>query len=742
MTISPIESREIEVALELAEWQNFEKYVHAYMLAVEGNDYIPLAPMHDGGADGIYYSTKVNGPAVKKFFQISQVSSHKKKIRQAVKDITRSRESPDVLIYCTNRFVSSKDIVQEELSNELDCKIEIRDKSYFVYQTDSNSATKEAYLTYLAPSIQFLKETGGSKVFPKNEILPNASLCVFLNQELRRTLGKNKLLESVSDSLILWALRDTDSTKGIFMSRDEIKEKVNDVMPSVTTFFNGTLNPRLVYLRRKTSNGRRINFHKKTNSYCLPHETKISIFKENLEDQSLKNYVEDKLRGRIIQKVKNPDEDGQLVDSIVSLCFDTIHSLFIDCGSELSVLLSEDESSLDQIPTLEETLCKLIENTTLPKRKQKVVFDIAMYCLNETIFSNNYEEKLYLGQLSRTYIVLFLLRNEPKIVEYFKSMSSRFSLYVGSDIIIRCLSENLDDSERQSTINALKMLKQAGSELILTEAVVEEVWSHIRASHFEFLNNFLNNEQYITEEVAKRVELILINAYFRAKFAAKNKYAANLTWFKFIDRFITPSEIDDKVIGKDEIREYLISSFGMEYEAFDDMTVGIERSEIEELSQRILEVRNKTGLIRETERLLCRNSALTILRVYGKRKQTGERNFSNPYGFKSWWLTNQRRLLEATQPLVKENGARYMIRLEFILSFLSLIPKQNQLIISYGNVFRSQLGTQLSVHMDDKTYQAVINELKEVNESTEPARVQSKISKLINNFVSDFNHTY
>lgn len=206
------EYREIEVAIELANWQNFEKYVHASTLVTEGKDYTPLASIHDGGADGVYCATKLGEPEVKKYFQISKVSTHKAKIRKTVSDITNSREKPKFLIYCTNKFVSSKDIVQEELTKELDCKVEIRDKLYYIFQTESNSATREAYSLYLAPSIQFLKETGTSGVIPPNETLPDASLCVFLNQELGHTLGQKELLESVSDSLILWALRNTDSS--------------------------------------------------------------------------------------------------------------------------------------------------------------------------------------------------------------------------------------------------------------------------------------------------------------------------------------------------------------------------------------------------------------------------------------------------------------------------------------------------------------------------------------------------
>ncbi len=269
--------RAIEVALGLVEWQYFEKFVHACIIATEGKNYTPLAPMHDGGTDGIYYSMGLEAIELKKFVQISQVGAHKTKIRKTVKDITDSREKPDVLIYCTNQFVSSKDIVQKELSDELDCKIEIRDKLYFIFQAENNSATKEAYSLYLAPSIKFLNETGASGVIPPNEVLPDTSLCVFLNQELARTLGQTELLESVSDSLILWALRETDSTKQIYMSRDEIKQNVTEAMPSVTTFFNGIIDERLQFLRRKSPIGRQVNYHKHTNSYCLSLESREII---------------------------------------------------------------------------------------------------------------------------------------------------------------------------------------------------------------------------------------------------------------------------------------------------------------------------------------------------------------------------------------------------------------------------------------------------------------------------------
>jgi hypothetical protein len=60
--------------------------------------------------------------------------------------------------------------------------------------------------------------------------------------------------------------------------------------------------------------------------------------------------------------------------------------------------------------------------------------------LIQGVYDATVEERSYLQKLSHTYVLLLLLKNEPRIVEYFKSLSSKFVLYVGTDFLVRALS--------------------------------------------------------------------------------------------------------------------------------------------------------------------------------------------------------------------------------------------------------------------------------------------------------------
>jgi hypothetical protein len=95
--------------------------------------------------------------------------------------------------------------------------------------------------------------------------------------------------------------------------------------------------------------------------------------------------------------------------------------------------------------------------------------------LRAAIYESTPAERSYLSKLCRTYLLLFSLNAEPRIVEYFQSMASNFYLYVGSDILIHVLSERYIRPEDQMTTHLLAMLGQAGTTLVLAEPVLDEV---------------------------------------------------------------------------------------------------------------------------------------------------------------------------------------------------------------------------------------------------------------------------
>ncbi len=52
---------------------------------------------------------------------------------------------------------------------------------------------------------------------------------------------------------------------------------------------------------------------------------------------------------------------------------------------------------------------------------------------------------------------MFTLQAEPRIIEYFSAMSSSFRLFLGSNILVKALSERYLDEEDQVARNLLKM---------------------------------------------------------------------------------------------------------------------------------------------------------------------------------------------------------------------------------------------------------------------------------------------
>ena len=137
---------------------------------------------------------------------------------------------------------------------------------------------------------------------------------------------------------------------------------------------------------------------------------------------------------------------------------------------------------------------------------------VILATIRRTFYESTKEQRRYFSKLSRTYALLFSLRADPRIVEYFQSMSSSLVLLIGTDILIRALSERYLRPEDQITCNMLRMLKDAGADLVLTQPVVEEVHTHLETTDWEFRNDFMETEPYVTVDVARHSPKILASS--------------------------------------------------------------------------------------------------------------------------------------------------------------------------------------------------------------------------------------
>ncbi|HBY0520361.1 TPA: hypothetical protein MIO45_28495, partial [Klebsiella pneumoniae subsp. pneumoniae] len=162
-------------------------------------------------------------------------------------------------------------------------------------------------------------------------------------------------------------------------------------------------------------------------------------------------------------------------------------------------------------------------------------------------------QRQYLLQLSKTFVLLFTLKADPRIVDYFSSMCSKFTLFLGSDIIVKALSERYLSKEDQQCKNLLQSAAISGVKLRMATAVLEEVYTHIRNTNYEFNNHFRSIEPHINKEIARNSSKILIRAYFYAKEAGLIR-----SWEGFINQFVSYDAISNN-LGREELKRYLIS---------------------------------------------------------------------------------------------------------------------------------------------------------------------------------------
>jgi hypothetical protein len=716
-----------EISLEHTTASDFERFFHAFYPALAGIDFVPLGGIHDGGADAFQGDGLLEGRTARAgtYYQATTQADHRAKIRHTVRRLRASGRDPKTLQYFTSRTVALIDKEEEDLSAELDVAVKIRDRKWIAVNINHSPQTVAAFRTHLAPCVAFLGEPGSATIIKSSPNISVRTMCVFLGQEVDRRRGNTDLLEAVTDSLILWALEDTDPDKGILMRRDEILNKIENALPSAKHFVRGVFDHRIEAMATKGSPaGREVRWHKKEDKFCLPYETRKIVELENTEDEFLKLQVLDLYNQRATKLLGSVDL--VLPDDVALVAHRALELTFEKEGLELAEFLSgtHDENYYGSIS---DQVDEAIVEHRLNGPAAITGKEVALAVLRQAFYDSTEEERIYYGKLSRTYALMFTLRNEPKIVEYFKGMSSNFVLFIGSDIIVRALSEMYLADEDQMTANMLRILCDAGSRLILTRMVVDEIHAHLEGTDYEFQNYFMDMEPYIGKEIARHSRKILIRAYFYAKNdPLLGRRPAG--WKSFIGQICSYDDLHKPATSKGQVRNYLVEKFGFEYVGDADIEQLVEENEVRSLAEKLKGAKS--------EEILAINDARQILAVYGKRHELREEHRPNPYGYRTWWLTHETKVRQYTGDLVRSRGAQYIIRPEFILNFVALSPTTEQVRKSYSTVFPTLLGVRLSNRMREDIFHDVMKRAKEVR-AVDEARAKVMMSDMSNRLKGD-----
>jgi hypothetical protein len=541
MALQPVNTDLVRIALDKADGWSFEHFVNDFYASIGGESFSPLGGLKDGGADaydgGIYESCR----SVGMFYQSSVEKDHEAKIRRTVARLQEFGREPSRLIHFTPKTVRYTDKVESELSNELDVTITIRDGGYIASHVNDGAGTISAFDQHLRSATDFLKGIGTSNLLAPSSHVKSPAVYVFLAQELNRRDGDYRLVDAMTDALIIWALEGTDPDSGILMSRNDIRDHIVDELPAVKNLVSARLGRRLDVMSAKDyPGGRAVRAHRKEEMFCLPFETRQRVEADNIADEALRVDF----RRSIEDRVGVQERDGlgdETAELAVEAAVRAIQAVFEREGLEFAKYI-HSETTASNYPTLLDALVDAVARLGVGGRRATLVVETAFSALRGVFYDSREVEREYLRKISRTYALLFTLQSDPRLIEFFQDLVGDFYLYVGSDVIIRALSEHMLPEADQMMKNTLVAAARHGATLVLAAPVLEEVVHHLRACDHEYRNHIAGREAHMSYELMREVPHIMLRAYLYAYGNDDLGDRRPRSWQSFVKRFCDPDD--------------------------------------------------------------------------------------------------------------------------------------------------------------------------------------------------------
>lgn len=730
MAAEPVHPDIIGIALDRAQGFPFEHFIRDFYPAVAGVTFAPLGGVKDGGADARDVGLYADNRRTDAFYQSSVEQDVEAKIRKTVARLREFGRTPKSLTYFTNRTVKYTDRVERNLTDDLDVTIAIKDANYIAAHVNTDDRTRLAFDVHLRQYTEYLKSIGASRLIESSPHVRSPAVYVFLANEVARRSGNEALVDAVTDALALWALEGTNPDTGILRTEAKVLDKIVQELPSVRTLVAPRLRQRLRAMAGKAyDGGRAVRWHRKDDAYCLPFETRRRIEDENVEDEALRLRVLHSLDGRL--REVPPTGLGDIgIRQAAEAALRALQIAFEREGLEFAAFLQDGGTG--QYPTIFDALTFALNEIGHHGQRRLALQEGAFAILRGVLYNSQPDERDYLHRLSRTYALLFTLSTEPRLIEFFQDMTGDFRLFVGADQIVRALSEHYLEPADQMTRNTLLMAHRQGAKIILTGPALEEIVNHLRGADLEYKNHIDSLEHRLSFEIAREAPQIMLRAYLYARLSDTLGSRIPRNWEGFVQQFVSYGTLH-KPQAFEDMRGYLQHSFGFEFESTENLQRLVEAEEVNALSEQLSPAKKDPRL--------AYNDALLALAVYGRRHRRGETSRVTEFGWGTWWLTGETSILKLTKDIVARHGARYIMRPEFLLNYLTLAPSAQQARRDFAEIFPSMLGIQLSKRMTPAAFADFMDRVREA-EQMDDARRMVEMGKLSNQLKSDFGRQY
>lgn len=643
-------------------------------------------------------------------YQLSIQKDPGSKLRDTLDKLKTNKIRYSQLVYVTNIVVPRKDILIDHFTQQYNKAVTIYDADWLANHVNDGEATMRAFEVFVDSHLHRFNRPGHSYVLANLEGDPR--LYVFLRQQWEEHRADLELDKVLVDTLILFALEDTDPERGILLTRGEILDRVRDCVKFDARMLHALIDDRLKALSTKP---RRISHHRKEDAYCLRFEERVAIQSRNLNDAALHEAFLSDTQARV---AKYSDTESTPSDVRLELIEETLHTLFCEQGLEFAdfVLHKSELEAFDK--SLPDIVGKTVDKSTRSIGNKQAVKTDTLVAIRDMVYNGTRSQKTFLDRLSHTYMMLFLLQCDPKLATYFGSMASKLRLYVCTSIIVPALTEQFLEHENRRYTNLLLGARRTGVELLINEGILRELGAHFRMIRNAYRGHYEGNEDLYTDEVEiLYIDEIMIRAYFYARMRGEIK-----KFDDFIGTFVSPSmlKLDEDLV------EWLKSEFGVEYVTNASLGLTLEEKQIREVQQELVKQKYRTEGVEAKARV----DAETILTVYGLRERDNELGTGSIWGYRTWWLSSDITTQRAAKAVFgdKHRNSCYM-RPDFLYNYISLAPSKTEVDSAFRGLFPTLLGVNLSFHVPSDVTDLIRGFVKD-HKQKNPARVKAILREL------------
>lgn len=725
--MSNIHPNLVLAALAEAEGDAFERFFKEFGAGVFGLNFMPLGGRHDGGADGFAHEGLFETNRRLTYFQASVQENHRSKIKSTVERLREYGREIGTLSYFTSRLIGDTDQEALELSSLHDTNIVIYDGQWIANRINSSDLTKAAFENHLRFYANLTPEQRkNSSISTPSSYNLNAA--VFVAQHMMISSPQDSIRGVVLDSLALFALEEATLEGTPYSTSMEILARMHKAFPEGFDFKDDEVAERLALLSTKTHpHGRQIVWDNREGAYSLPWEARQSIGNDHAALEALIFRVREEVRSQIQHAHELDDLPSETLGKIVDAVMRCLEQLFMNDGLRLTQFLDGAEEDLSE-DTVQDSAVTAMRDLGLSGKGAPAHLAAMMAALRSVFYQTTESQKEHMAFLSRTYALMFSMKYDLKISSYFADMKSKFRLLVGTDVIIQALSEVRLLEEDRATHGMLKALSASGAELILTDFAVEEVYTHIVAANEEYLNHYAEQDKYMTLDLARQSDRILLRAYYYSRFVPPSPSLATRTWGEFLNNILPYAELRTGE-ARIALRTFLREKFGMRLETRTDLEQVIDAKKHNQLAQALI----GRGIKNRWDKAW--NDAAHVLLVYALRAEANEIARASPVGYRTWWLTSETAIQRGFEELIQEHGKAIM-RPQVAGQLLSFAPNSDEVRRAFGAVMPSLVGVRLGNRSHPSVLRSILDRVAEVGR-TDPARMKAEMERLANRLKSD-----